>query len=70
MNTLLDAVRTGRCDLVTSLITPLTDHERRAHLPELTALRAEARAWDWRRRWDAEPTLRALHLAGAGCHTG
>ncbi|MEW5530250.1 DUF7824 domain-containing protein [Streptomyces virginiae] len=70
MNTLLDAVRTGRCTLVTHLITRLTDAERRAHLPELTALRAEIRTWDWSRRWDAEPTLRALHLAGAGCHTG
>ncbi|WP_405419707.1 DUF6493 family protein [Streptomyces erythrochromogenes] len=70
MNTLLDAVRTGRCDLVTALITPLTPGERRALLPELTALRREIRSWDWSRRWDAEPTLRALHLAGAACHTG
>ncbi|MFE5717061.1 DUF6493 family protein [Streptomyces erythrochromogenes] len=70
MNTLLDAVRTGRCDLVTALITPLTAGERRALLPELTALRREIRTWDWSRRWDAEPTLRALHLAGAACHTG
>ncbi|MFI8448901.1 DUF6493 family protein [Streptomyces erythrochromogenes] len=70
MNTLLDAVRTGRRDLVTALITPLTPGERRALLPELTALRREIRSWDWSRRWDAEPTLRALHLAGAACHTG
>ncbi|MFJ7779886.1 DUF6493 family protein [Streptomyces yangpuensis] len=69
-NTLLDAVRAGRCDLVTTLITPLTDSERRTHLPELTALRREIRSWDWSRRWDAESTLRALHLAGAACHTG
>ncbi|MER7735552.1 DUF6493 family protein [Streptomyces erythrochromogenes] len=70
MNTLLDAVRTGRCDLVTTLVAPLTDSERRALLPELTTLRREIRTWDWSRRWDAEPTLRALHLAGAACHTG
>ncbi|MFI1286707.1 DUF6493 family protein [Streptomyces sp. NPDC020858] len=70
MNTLLDAVRTGRCDLVTSLLTPLTATERRARLPELTALRGEIRGWGWSRRWDGEPTVRALHLAGALCHTG
>ncbi|MFD9519523.1 DUF6493 family protein [Streptomyces sp. NPDC059979] len=70
MNPLLDAVRTGRCDLVTGLLTPLTATERRARLPELTALRGEMRGWGWSRRWDEEPTVHALHLAGALCHTG
>ncbi|MEJ8646464.1 DUF6493 family protein [Streptomyces sp. MS1.HAVA.3] len=70
MNTLLDAVRIGRCDLVTGLLAPLTTTERRARLPELTALRREIRGWGWSRRWDEEPTVRALHLAGALCHTG
>ncbi|MER7764586.1 DUF6493 family protein [Streptomyces sp. NPDC097619] len=70
MNDLLEAVRAGRGDLVPALLAPLTDAERRARLPELTALRREVRGWDWSRRWDAVKTVRALLLAGAGCQTG
>ncbi|MCB5167516.1 DUF6493 family protein [Streptomyces bambusae] len=70
MNALLDAVRAGRPDLVGGLLDPLSEADRRGLLPELTALRREVRGWDWSRRWDEGNVLRALHLAGAGCHTG
>ncbi|MEU6312164.1 DUF6493 family protein [Streptomyces sp. NPDC047014] len=70
MTTLLDAVRAGRTTFVAGLIGTLDDTQRRAQLPELTALRKEIRGWGWRRRWDEERTLRTLLLAGAACHTG
>ncbi|MGW1763807.1 DUF7824 domain-containing protein [Streptomyces sp. NPDC002073] len=70
MNALLDAVRAGRHTSVAGLLPPLSEADRRELVPELTALRKEIRGWGWSRRWDEEHVLRALHLAGAVCHTG
>ncbi|MFC6512528.1 hypothetical protein ACFQFR_06005 [Streptomyces goshikiensis] len=70
MNQILDAVRAGRTSLLPLLIKRLTLPERRALLPELTALRKEVRDWDWARRREHGGVASALLVAGAGCHTG
>ncbi|MFI5638774.1 DUF6493 family protein [Streptomyces goshikiensis] len=70
MNQILDAVRAGRTSLLPLLIKRLTPPERRALLPELTALRKEVRDWDWSRRRENGGVASALLVAGAGCHTG
>ncbi|AKL64902.1 DUF7824 domain-containing protein [Streptomyces sp. Mg1] len=70
MNQILDAVRAGRASLLPLLIKRLTLPERRALLPELTALRKEVRDWDWARRREHGGVASALLVAGAGCHTG
>ncbi|WP_438317030.1 DUF6493 family protein [Streptomyces sp. HUAS TT3] len=66
----LDAVHAGRTDRLPGLIKHLSPADRRALVPELTALRREIRGWDWSRRADSERIRPALLLAGAGCHTG
>ncbi|MFJ5848284.1 DUF6493 family protein [Streptomyces sp. NPDC092903] len=67
MKELLAAVREGRHRDVPALVAPLDRAERRLVLAELKAVRKEARDWDWRER---TRTLKAVLVAGAGCHTG
>ncbi|MFF8731458.1 DUF6493 family protein [Streptomyces sp. NPDC015171] len=69
MTALMDAVRGGRTADTLLLVTGMTAAERRACLGELKELRKELRGvpiWESR----AERVLKALHLAGAACHTG
>ncbi|GAA3927136.1 DUF6493 family protein [Streptomyces gulbargensis] len=67
---LVEAVRAGRADEVPALLEPLDAAARKAALARLKALRSEVRAWDWKRWNEASRIRRALHVAGAGCHTG
>ncbi|MFF1921149.1 DUF6493 family protein [Streptomyces sp. NPDC058221] len=67
MKELLTAVREGRHDDVPALLAPLGRAERRLALAELKALRTQARGWD---RHERNKTLKAVLVAGAGCHTG
>ncbi|MHC3820950.1 DUF7824 domain-containing protein [Streptomyces sp. DT9] len=67
MKELLTAVREGRHRDVPGLVAPLDRAERRLALAELKAVRKEARDWDWRER---TRTMKAVLVAGAGCHTG
>ncbi|MEV4192932.1 hypothetical protein AB0J65_16330, partial [Streptomyces toxytricini] len=66
----LEAVRRSAGDTLPALLRPLTPAERRALVPELTALRREVRGWDWSRWQERECIRRGLLLAGAACHTG
>ncbi|MDT0435700.1 MULTISPECIES: DUF7824 domain-containing protein [Streptomyces] len=68
MSELMDTVRAGHKGQTVRLLDTMTDAERRAHMPELKALRKELRAT----RWDA-PGRRAypsLYVAGIVCQTG
>ncbi|MFD7320277.1 DUF6493 family protein [Streptomyces sp. NPDC059875] len=67
---LLTAVRAGRAEDVPGLVKPLDAAARKAALAELKALRTEARGWDWQRWEERRNSLRAVRVAGAGCHTG
>ncbi|MGW0669525.1 DUF7824 domain-containing protein [Streptomyces sp. NPDC002746] len=67
MKELLTAVREGRHRDVPGLVAPLDRAERRLALAELKAVRKEARDRDWRER---TRTMKAVLVAGAGCHTG
>lgn len=67
MKELLAAVREGRHRDVPGLVAPLDRADRRLALAELKAVRKEARDWDWRER---TRTMKAVLVAGAGCHTG
>lgn len=64
---LITAVRNGHHRAVPPLVLKLDRAGRRAALAELKELRKEARGWDWQRQ---DKTRKALHVAGAGCHTG
>lgn len=67
MKELLAAVRDGRHRDVPGLVAPLDRAERRLALAELKTVRKEARDWEWRER---TRTLKAVLVAGAGCHAG
>ncbi|MFD0024257.1 DUF6493 family protein [Streptomyces sp. NPDC058382] len=67
VESLLTAVREGRHQDVPALLTPLDRAERRLALAELKLVRKEARGQDWRER---TKTLKAVLVAGAGCHSG
>ncbi|WP_329070678.1 DUF7824 domain-containing protein [Streptomyces sp. NBC_01429] len=70
MSSLADAVRAGRAEAVPGLVEPMTAAERKEALTELKALRAEVRAWPWRRWRERGKVHNALLVAGAGCLTG
>ncbi|MFF8909959.1 DUF7824 domain-containing protein [Streptomyces olivaceoviridis] len=69
MTTLTEAVRAGSTADVLRLVTDMPATERRACLGELKELRTELRGVPV---WEngTERVRRALHLAGAACHTG
>ncbi|MFJ9052496.1 DUF6493 family protein [Streptomyces bacillaris] len=67
MNDLLTAVRAGAHRDVPALVLGLDPAGRKAALAELKELRKEVRGWDWQRQ---DRIRKALHVAGAGCHTG
>ncbi|MET9660133.1 DUF6493 family protein [Streptomyces sp. NPDC006510] len=67
MKELLSAVRESRAHEVPALLAGMDRAERRAALVELKALRKEVRSWHWAQQ---DKVLRALLVAGAGCHTG
>ncbi|MFE7537406.1 hypothetical protein ACFU67_24405, partial [Streptomyces rhizosphaericola] len=67
MSDLLTAVRAGAHREVPALVLGLDAAGRKAALAELKELRKEVRGWDWQRQ---DRIRKALHVAGAGCHTG
>ncbi|KAB1145389.1 hypothetical protein F7R91_19645 [Streptomyces luteolifulvus] len=68
MSALAEWVRAGRTADVVGLLDGMTDAERRAHVPELKALRKELRAEPWSA--GSRRAYPALHAAGAACQTG
>ncbi|GLF95686.1 DUF7824 domain-containing protein [Streptomyces yaizuensis] len=70
MSTVLHLVRSGSFREVPKALAPLTPAERKELLPELKALRAELRGWDWQEWQKRGRVATALMVAGAGCHPG
>ncbi|MGW0118634.1 DUF7824 domain-containing protein [Streptomyces sp. NPDC003327] len=67
---LMEAVRAGKASEVPALLEPLDAAGQKAAVSRLKALRTEVRSWDGPRTYEAGRVRRALHVAGAGCHTG